>query len=282
MRGDGFTFRDVIYHRPVGEALQARLYVPERLGPWPAIIDLHGGRWCAEDRLTNAAIDAAFASAGIFVMAPDFRMPPLAAYPASVSDINFAMRWLHASSAELGIRPDWIAAVGTSSGGHQLMLNILRPDRFTADHPSPTPSMPALACAIFCWPVSDPLARYRYALARGMTEHVDCHQAYFRDETTMSAGSPQRILDEERGFRLPPAQMIQGDADSILAPGMTDRFVQSWRMAGGAIDDRRYHGVGHTFITKAPDTPVARDALGAMIAFTFAHTRHVTSCRDDG
>ena len=77
----GFTTRDVIYHSPGGAPLLARLYIPDGAGPFPAVVGVHGGRWCAETRLTNEPIDQALAASGVFVMALDFRMPPLVKFP---------------------------------------------------------------------------------------------------------------------------------------------------------------------------------------------------------
>src|SRR3954447_18132776 len=110
------TERDVIYHTPGGAALQARLYIPEGKGPFPGVIGVHGGRWCAEDRLTDAVIDRALAEAGRLVMALDFRMPPAVKYPLPFADINCAIRWLRANAQDLSVDPDRIGGVGASSG----------------------------------------------------------------------------------------------------------------------------------------------------------------------
>ena len=270
----GFSFEDVVYHSPGGHHLLARLYRPSSPGPWPAVVDVHGGRWCAEDRLTNAAIDEALAKAGIFVMAVDFRMPPLARYPVPVADINFAIRWLNAHAQSLGVRQDWIGGIGTSSGGHQMMLNVLRPDDYTADHPADIAHSPArINYAIFCWPVSDPPARYAYARERNMEIHIKSHDAYWRDLDAMNEGSPQRIIADGKARHLPPAQMIQGAADEILAPGMTDRFVAAWREAHGSMDYQIFPDQPHTFITKKPDSPAAQEAIVRMIDFINQNTR---------
>jgi acetyl esterase/lipase len=272
--GDGFTYEDVVYHSPGGHDLLARLYRPSTPGPWPAVVDAHGGRWCAEDRLTNVAIDESLARAGIFVMALDFRMPPLARYPGPVSDINYAIRWLHAHAQSLGVKAEWIGGVGTSSGGHQLMLNALRPNDYTVDHPTEASAPPAhLHYAIFCWPVSDPPARYAYARGRNMEIHIQSHDAYWGSLEAMQEGSPQRIVADGTKRNLPPAQMIQGTADEILAPGMTDCFVEAWRAAQGEIDYEIFPGEGHTFITKKPDSPAAKEAIRRMIAFINKQTR---------
>lgn len=272
-----FATEDVAYHTPDGAPLLARLYRPTVTGPLPAVVSVHGGRWCAESRLTNAVIDEALAVSGIFVMALDFRMPPDAHFPGPVADINYAIRWLKSRARVYGLCPAWIGGVGTSSGGHQLMLNALTPanPNFTQDHaPGLETVDPALAFFVACWPVSDPPARYRYARERRMEIHVRSHEAYWLDEAAMVEGSPQRIVSEGYSTHLPPALMIQGSNDIILAPGMSERFAAAYRAAGGSIVLEVFEGEGHTFITKDPTSRAARDAIAAIAAFIHARTDH--------
>src|ERR1700693_3990929 len=119
---------DVEYQRQAGRALLARLYRPVGAGPYPAVIQVHGGAWVNKDRTDNDFIARAFAESGILVASIDFRMPPEAPYPASLADINLGVRWLKARARLYGGRPDWVGSMGTSSGGHQGLLVGTGPD----------------------------------------------------------------------------------------------------------------------------------------------------------
>src|SRR5438552_7634621 len=119
---------DVEYQRQGGQALLARVYRPAGTGPYPAVLQVHGGAWVNKDRTDNDFIAKALAESGILVAAIDFRMPPEAPYPASLADINLATRWLKARARTYGSRPDWVGSIGTSSGGHQVLLAAMRPD----------------------------------------------------------------------------------------------------------------------------------------------------------
>ena len=57
--------RDIEYRRHGGAALLARLYRPRGDGPFPALVEVHGGAWASGDRLNNAPLDAALAKSGI-------------------------------------------------------------------------------------------------------------------------------------------------------------------------------------------------------------------------
>ncbi len=266
----GLLIEDVTYRSPDGAPLLCRLYRPTAPGPHPAVVSVHGGRWCAETRLSNADLDSAVAASGIIVMALDFRMPPQAQYPVSVSDINFAIRWLKSHEAAFDIRDGVVGGIGTSSGGHQLLLTALNPENpyyGSGDDVDGVDADASLSFVVLGWPVTDPLARYHYAVGKGMDLHVQSHHAYWRDEDEMTEGSPQRIVDTGTFTHLPPCLVIQGGDDVILAPGMIERFVASYEKAAGSIDLRVFEGEGHTFVTKRFGERNAQVAVDRIVQF---------------
>jgi len=118
---------DVEYLRHGDTPLLARLFKPRGTGPFPAVVELHGGAWCLGDRLQDTSINEQLARNGILVAALDFRVPPAASYPGSAVDINYGIRWLKREAASLGSRPEMVCTFGISSGGHLAMLLGMRP-----------------------------------------------------------------------------------------------------------------------------------------------------------
>ena len=119
--------QDVEYRRDGDTPLLLRLFKPSGAGPFPLIVELHGGAWCRGDRTNDTLLNEALARSGVVVAALDWRMPPAASYPASLADINYAVRWLKARAGELRSRPELVGIMGSSSGGHQAMLAAMRP-----------------------------------------------------------------------------------------------------------------------------------------------------------
>ena len=117
--------QDVEYQKIDGKSWLARVYQPKGSGPFPAMIDVHGGAWNNGDRTNNTQMDEALAARGIVVAALDFRQPPEAGYPASIADVNLGTRWLKAHADEFG-GTGAVGAIGVSSGGHQVVLSGLR------------------------------------------------------------------------------------------------------------------------------------------------------------
>ena len=128
-----------------------------------------------------------------------------------------------------------------------------------------------LAFVILCWPVVDPLARYRMAQDKKIDRFLQAHNAFFGDEAAMVEGNPQLVLDRGEAEDLPPVLILQGTADDNLTPDMADRFASAYRKAGGAADLQKFAGEPHMFVTKDPTSANARRALALMQEFVRKH-----------
>jgi acetyl esterase len=258
---------DIEYRRVGNEKLLARIYRPARPGPFPAVVSIHGGAWTSGDRVQNAPIDKALAAAGVVVVDLDFRMPPKFRYPASVADINYGIRWLKSNAEKLGTRSDWVGAVGASSGAHQMLLNLLDPNNsdYVAEELSGVDA--DLNFAVACWPITDPLARYRMALERKNERLVAAHHAFFPSEQKMGEANPQAILERARDISLPPLLVLQGTKDDNVTPDMAARFASAYRRAGGHAVLKEFPDQPHTFVTKDPTAPASLEALGLICNF---------------
>ena len=82
-----------------GRTLMARIYQPQGAGPFPTMLDLHGGAWNAKDRHAEEPMDRAIAASGVLVVAIDMTLAPEAPYPACVQDANYGVRWLKMKAA---------------------------------------------------------------------------------------------------------------------------------------------------------------------------------------
>jgi acetyl esterase/lipase len=258
-------WQDVEY-RP---GLLARVYRPRGTGPFPALIEIHGGAWNAGDRTQNAELARALAASGTVVVSVDFRLGGQAPYPASIADVNFATRWLKSRASEFGATPEALGGLGLSSGGHMLMLSAMRPrdPRYTALPLDAAPDIDAhLAYVMMGWPVLDPHARYLHARERGRTDLVESHHQYFGDEETMREANPQQILERGETVELPPALIFQGADDEVLSPRTAERFVEAYGSAGGIIELAKFPRAGHGYARQGgPNAMRTVDLLNCFI-----------------
>ena len=236
-----------------GSPLTLRLFRPAGEGPFPVVIDIHGGAWTTGDLTDGKARDRYLAEAGIAVAAINFRHAA-DGYPTSSIDINYAIRWVKARAEELGIDPARVGLCGQSSGGHLAMLAAMRPDdsRY-ASIPVEDCTDASVKCAGLLWPVINPLSRYRNAVNLRASEDPpgwigtipEKHDIYWGDEDTMEEGNPLLALVRGEAVQLPPAVWIQGRPDSVHDyrdprydgdMNEPERFIALYTEAGGEIE----------------------------------------------
>ncbi|MGH7044555.1 MAG: alpha/beta hydrolase [Acetobacteraceae bacterium] len=258
----GVRIEDIEYLRHGDHGLLARLYQPRGAGPFPAIVEVHGGAWVNSDRLNNEGSATELAQSGIVVLSLDFRMPPEAGYPASAQDINYGIRWLKAHAAEFSTVAELVGGFGTSSGGHQILLAALRPhDPRYAALAGPAGVDASLAFVISAWGVLDPPGRYALAQARANATMLDNHHRFWGDVATMEEASPPHILARGEKVSLPPALIFQGTADEWVPTETAEHLAEAWRRAGGTAELALYENERHTFMRENPTSPNSRAAL---------------------
>ena len=272
---------DVEYLRHGEAPLLARLFKPQGSGPFPIMLELHGGAWVRGTRENGNAANEALAKTGVIVAALDFRTQ--APYPASLADIHYAIRWAKTQAASWKGKPDRIGAMGTSSGAHQAMLLGMRPhDARYAALPAPAGAGGVdgtQACVIMISPVIDPLGRYLYA--KGLRS--DCtppegvgaqwppmHEQYWGTEEAMAEGAPARILARGEKTALPPTLTLRRAYEASHPRPDFDAFIDQYRKAGGSIDVRIFEGEGGGLLSDL-SSQVAEQTIEEMGKFINKH-----------
>jgi acetyl esterase len=260
---------DVEFRRDPVRTLMARIYQPQGDGPFPTLLDLHGGAWNNQDRTANASMDEKLAASGILVVAVDLRIAPEAPYPASVADANYGVRWLKAKAREWNGDPATVGALGSSSGGHVVELCAMRPHdpRYNAHVLPQTPGVDAtLAYVATRSPVSDPFARHQQAEKMAREEMMQNTKTYFNPWETIFEGNPQLILERGEPVTLPPLLILQGELDDNVLPAVQQKFAESYRAAGGECHLEIFPGSEHQWVRKpGPQTDRAIEMVKSFI-----------------
>lgn len=285
-----FSVEDVEYLRHGDKPFMARVFKPRGAGPFPAVIDLHGGAWCLQNQFSDKVRHEWLAAHGVVVVSLDWRVAREGYYPKSLQDINYAIRWCKAHAKELKTRPELIGISGQSSGGHLAMLAGMRPnDPRYCSIPLKSGSArfdATVRGVIMSWPVINPLSRYRYAKRQAALANppewasaiVDKHNQFWSDEAAMADGNPTLILERGEAVELPPSIWHQCTDDPLhdykdeeLSSPLTEapRFAENYRKAGGEIELCYFDGernVGH-----APDLTKIGDTFERMLKFIGNH-----------
>ena len=253
-----------------GRQLMARIYQPAGAGPFPTMLDLHGGAWNAKDRKAEEPMDRALAASGVLVVAIDMTLAGEAPYPACIQDANYGVRWLKSKAAQWNGDPSRIGIYGSSSGGHVAELLSMRPHdpRYNA---IPLPEAPKLDATVafiaMRSPISDPYARFQQAEKMKREPMMKNNTTFFKPWEAIYEGNPQRILERKEKVSLGPMLLMQGELDDNVLPAVQEKFAATYKAAGGDIQLHIFEGCEHEWVAKpGPQTDKAREMVKAFIA----------------
>jgi acetyl esterase len=253
-----------------GRMLLARIYQPKGPGPFPTVLDLHGGAWTRKDRLAEEPMDRALASSGLLVVAVDLTLASEAPYPACVQDANYAVRWLKANAARWNGDVSRLGVYGSSSGGHVAELLAMRPRdaRYSSIPLAGAPEVDAtVAWVAMRSPPSNTVARYENAEHRKNETMIQSNRAFFSPWQAIHEGNPQEILEGGERVTLVPFLIMQGALDDNVLPAMQEKFVETYRAAGGQCDYRLFEASTHEWVAEpGPQTDKARETVKEFIA----------------
>jgi acetyl esterase/lipase len=263
--------REVEFRRTAaGRTLMARIYQPKGAGPFPTVLDLHGGAWNRKDRTAEEPMDRALAASGLLVVAVDMTLAPEAPYPACVQDANYAVRWLKQNAATWNGDAAKIGVYGSSSGGHVAELLAMRPrdPRYNAIPLAGAANLDAsVAFVATRSPISNTFARYENAERRHNEGMVKNNKVFFNPWETIHESNPQEMLEREEKVTLVPLLIMQGALDDNVLPEVQEKFVKTYKAAGGDCEYHLFANSVHEWVAEpGPQTDKARDTVKAFIA----------------
>ena len=114
------TVKDVAY-ASASPTQKLDLYLPEGDGPFPLILNVHGGGFMMGDKSNPPGTDE-FLANGYAVASVDYRLSGEALAPAQIEDLKAAVRFLRANADKYKLNPDKFAGFGGSAGGSLVAL----------------------------------------------------------------------------------------------------------------------------------------------------------------
>ncbi|TAP39108.1 alpha/beta hydrolase [Arthrobacter sp. S39] len=283
---------DVEYLNVDGVSLAATVFQPRGQGPFPMLIDVHGGGWRLFSRTRQRPIDLELASHGIVVVSLDFRQAPPtttftrvdgphAPYPATFSDVNYGIRWFKAHAAEFNASADSVGALGVSSGAHNVLINAMLGQNapFAALPLAGADSIDASLAYIICsgspvdlvdMMVDANVTEAAPGIEVGELDFYGLHE-YFGGVKAVTALSPLHIVSSRSDILTPPLLLVHGDADDMGGVS-TDRqftFAGEYAKAGGVVELAVYPDAPHIFLNRglAPESENLVRALAGIAGF---------------
>ena len=223
---------------------------------YPLIVFIQGSGWTSPNINYHLPQICPFAAAGYVVATVTHRScndgyP----FPAFLQDVKSAIRYLRAHAAEYQIDPTRVAAWGTSSGGNTALLLGLTgndPRYVSSVHPEQSDAVDVVV------DVFGPTDMMGFFVARhGAMEDAQLDpgtEAYYNrilgttwrspeGLAAVNAMSPLQILHP--GMKLPPMQLLYGDADPLVPFDQGERMYEKLCQLGYDAEFVRVTGAEH-------------------------------------
>jgi len=253
-----------------GRQLMARIYQPVGAGPFPVVLDLHGGAWQRKDRKAEEPMDRAIASSGVLVVAIDMTLSGQSPYPACIQDASYGIRWLKHRAGEWKGDAATLGLYGSSSGGHVAELVAMRPNdkRYNAIPFEAGPNLDTSVLYVATRsPISNPFTRWEQALRKPSENLQKANKTFWVPWEAIHEGSPQEILDRKEKVVLKPLLIMQGELDDNVLATEQQKFAESYRHAGGDVQFEIFAKSVHEWVAEpGPQTTAAQEMAKRFIA----------------
>jgi acetyl esterase/lipase len=233
--------------------------LPTGSGPFPVVVNIHGGFWRSQYSLDHAGhLCAALADAGIATWNIEYRRlgNPGGGWMGTFEDVGKAMDTLRTLAATYPLDLNRTAVMGHSAGGH-LALWVVARHTFSADHPFYSPDAFAFQGVVALAPVADLAMAWQLRLSNTVV-------------ADLMGGSPvshpDRYATRSPIELLPlgiPQILVHGVRDDIVPIAIAERYVEAARAKGDDCKLERLPTAGH-FEVIDPTTPEWRVVLQAV------------------
>ncbi len=228
-------------HGPIPVRLYHPLPAAQRRSPPAVLVYYHGGGWVIGDLDTHDTLCRELAnSAGIAVVAVDYRMGPEHRFPAAVDDCIAATRWVRKHAADLGVDATRMAVGGDSAGGN-LAAVVAIAMRDAGDVP--------IRFQLLIYPATDQ--------RRGWPSHTTNGQGYLLTADTMAYFHDHYIPDKAMDLdwraspllhtdlsKLPPALVLTAGYDPLRDEALqySHKLTQAGNRCTHILFERQIHG----------------------------------------
>jgi acetyl esterase/lipase len=213
----------------------------------PVLVYIPGGAWVFGSRaLQGHELMAHLVRRGWVCLSLEYRTSPQYRWPRQMTDVKAAIAWARANVADFGGDPNFIAAAGSSAGGHLATLAGL-----TANDPQWQAELPpdantSVDAVVSMYGLYDWQDRSTVQRARFMEflERVVVKRSQGRHPEVFRAASPVDRVHEAA----PPFLVVHGSRDSLIPVGEARAFVKRLRSVSAApVGYAELPGVGHGF-----------------------------------
>ncbi len=246
-------FADLAYGAETRQRLD--VYAPAGVRDAPVVVFWYGGAWTRGSKDDYRFVGAALAEAGFVAVLADYRLYPAARFPLFVQDGARAVKWTLEHAREYGGDPRRIFLAGHSAGAHLAAMLAVQPRWFAEVGADPAAIRGLIG-------LSGPYA---------LEPNSRTLNAIFAAPWKPADWQPASMATS----RAPPALLLHGADDDVVAPRQAQQFADALRAAGVAVELQIFADRGHA------DTVAALSAPGRGRAPVLESIQRFVSARSD-
>lgn len=227
-------------------SLKLDLYQPVGAASPPLVIWVHGGAWRAVSKDSMPLHE--LVKRGYAIASVDYRLSPVAKFPAQVHDCKAAIRFLRAKAKHYGYDASRIGIAGSSAGGHlvaEIGVTNGHPklEGTVGDHLDQSSSVQAI---VDYYGPTNFLTILKQSTPHGLSVRVPALQLLLGSQPEENAAlaklaSPVFHVDRND----PPLLMIHGDADPQVPINQSHELHGRYKMLGLPARLEVIHGGAH-------------------------------------
>lgn len=255
------------------------LYLPKETGLAPVLIWIHGGAWKAGDKSPVPGNVLIFRERGYAVASVRYRLSDHP-WPAPVSDVRLAVRWLRDNATTYGLDAKRFAAWGASAGAHLAEMLAVSSDVPALDGPKPSLSTlsSGIQAAVAFFGPSSLQHMDADAATNKCPKGALCHDCAGSPETllldcpsTLTSCSTKLLTEASPISHVdasdPPMLLVHGEDDCTVPTLQSVRLHNAVVKTGGAASLILVSGAGHNHgaVSTAKVNATARALLDAEL-----------------
>lgn len=257
------------------------IYLPDGDGPFPLVVNIHGGGFRMGDKdMLDAPIAEALLAKGIAVASIDYRLSGEAKFPAAIEDAKAAVRFLRANAGRYRLDPDRFLVFGQSAGGNLASLIGTTGNAAVFDNPAlGNPGVPSTVVAVIDWfGPSDFSLLDRHAREQGCPPD---HGAADSPESAYLGAAIGTVPDKVRASNPityadpqdPPFLLQKGTEDCLVPVGQSRVLLLALQKAGVAAELELLDGAGHGDMGLWQPVFSSKANVSRVVAFAEEHLR---------
>lgn len=239
-------FKDVEYAAVGDVALKLDIYRPQEAKNAPLVIWVHGGAWRAGSK--NRVPVARLLDHGFAIASVDYRLSPVASFPAQVHDIKAAIRFLRTHADRFHFDSKRFVVAGSSAGGHLAALvgvtnGVVELEGNVGDHVGESSDVQGVVSFYGAANLQSILSQ---STPHGLSVRVPALELLLGGQPDQKAelaklASPVAHVDVSD----PPLLLIHGDQDPQMPINQAHELHGKYKQLGLSVEFEVVHGGAH-------------------------------------